>query len=130
MHSLWKLHKLLEETGKGHSIAVSWLPGGKASKVHKKEDLYASFNSSKYKTFQRSLNLWGVKSVCGGHNRGASYQRSFFRGNTDLCKKMIRVKIKCGDTAGVPPSSEPKMATSVPQESSLATKLSQRLLHP
>jgi hypothetical protein len=128
----WKLHELLEETGKGHSSVVSWLPGGKAFKVHKKEDfcdehMPAFFNSSKYKTFQRSLNLWGFKSVARGPDKGACYHQFFVRGNADLCKNMIRVKIKGGGTAAVPPSSAPKTATSAPLESSLAAKLSQLL---
>jgi hypothetical protein len=131
MHFPWKLHELLEETGKGHSSVISWLPGGKAFKVHKKEDfcnelMPAFFNSSKYKTFQRSLNLWGFRSVFGGRDNGACYHRFFVRGNADLCKNMIHVKIKGAGTAWVPPSSEPKTATRVvPQESSFATKLSQ-----
>jgi hypothetical protein len=126
----WKLHELLDETGKRHSSVVSWLPGGKAFKVHKKEDfcnehMPAFFNSSKYKTFQRSLNLWGFKSVARGPDKGACYHQFFVRGNADLCKNMMRVKIKGGGTAWVSSSSEPKTATSVPQESSLAAKLSQ-----
>jgi hypothetical protein len=130
MHFPWKLHELLEETGKGHSSVVSWLPGGKAFKVHKKEDfcdelMPAFFNSSKYKTFQRSLNLWGFKSVVRGSDKGACYHKFFVRGNADLCKNMIRVKIKGGGTTRVPPSSVSKTVTSVPQESSVATKLSQ-----
>jgi hypothetical protein len=130
MHFPWKLHHLLEETNKGHSSVVSWLPGGKAFKVHKKEEfcnelMPAFFNSSKYKTFQRSLNLWGFKSVSRGPDKGACYHQFFVRGNADLCKHMMRVKIKRGGTAGVPPSDEPKTAISVPQEFSLAIKLSQ-----
>jgi hypothetical protein len=129
MHFPWKLHELLEETAKGHSAIVSWLPGDKAFKVHKREDfcdelMSAFFNSSKYKTFQRSLNLWGFKSVSRGPDKGAYYHQFFVRGNADLCKNMIRVKIKGGGIAGVPPSGEPKTAASVPQESSFATKLS------
>jgi hypothetical protein len=130
MHFPWKLHELLEETGKGHSTVVSWLPGGKAFKVHKKEYfcdqlMPAFFNSSKYKTFQRSLNLWGFKSVSRGPDKGACYHQFFVRGNVDLCKNMIRIKIKGCGTAGVPPCGEPETAArSVPQESSLATKLS------
>jgi hypothetical protein len=127
----WKLHELLEETDKGHSSVVSWLPGGKAFKVHKKDDfcnelMPAFFNSSKYKTFQRSLNLWGFKCVTRGTDKGACYYHQFFvRGNVNLCKNMMRVKIKGGGIAGVPPSTEPKTAIGVPQKASLATRLSQ-----
>jgi len=98
----WKLHELLEQADKsGNDAIISWLPGGKAFKVHKKEEfcnqvMPAFFNSSKYKTFQRSLNLWGFESVVRGPDKGACYHRFFLRGQPDLCKNMMRVKIKGG----------------------------------
>lgn len=101
----WKLHELLEQVDKtGDNAIISWLPGGKAFKVHKKEEfcndvMPAFFNSSKYKTFQRSLNLWGFESVVRGPEKGACYHRYFVRGHPDLCKNMMRVKIKGGGTA-------------------------------
>lgn len=98
----WKLHELLEQAETtGDNAIISWLPGGKAFKVHKKEEfcndvMPAFFNSNKYKTFQRSLNLWGFESVVRGPDKGACYHRFFVRGHPDLCKNMMRVKIKGG----------------------------------
>jgi HSF-type DNA-binding len=60
----FKLHemlKLAEETGREH--VISWMPEGRGFKVHNKEAFCEHimplfFASNKYKTFQRSLNLW------------------------------------------------------------------------
>lgn len=96
----WKLHDLLDQVDKdGLSHIISWLPGGKAFKVHKKEEFCNKimphyFASNKYKTWQRSLNLWGFESVVRGPDKGACHHRSFVRGHPDLCKNMTRVKIK------------------------------------
>ena len=70
--ALLKLHELLtkaEESGDDH--IVSWLPGGKAFKVHKKIEftntiLPTLFNATKYKSFQRNLNLWGFDTITEG----------------------------------------------------------------
>lgn len=103
----WKLHHLLDECEKnGDANVISWLPDGKAFKVHQKVDfstriMPAFFNSSKHKTFQRSLNLWGFEKVNNGPGKGACYHPFFIRGKPDLCHSMMRVKIKGNcETAG------------------------------
>jgi len=96
----WKLHSLLEKAEKeGNDHIISWLPDGKSFKVHKKEEfcnsiMPAYFNSNKYKTWQRSLNLWGFESIVRGQNKGAVCHKAFLRGYPELCKNMTRVKIK------------------------------------
>jgi hypothetical protein len=61
----WKLHDMLDHVNKeGQDSIVSWLPGGRAFKVHM-PDLFVErimkrfFNQTKYKSFQRQVNLWG-----------------------------------------------------------------------
>jgi hypothetical protein len=60
----WKLHQLLTTANEtGTASTISWLPNGKSFKVHNKlkfaqEVMPAYFNSTKYKSFQRSLNVW------------------------------------------------------------------------
>jgi hypothetical protein len=54
----------------------------------------AYFNSDKYKSFQRSLNLWGFESISKGFGTGACHHPFFVRGQPILCKNMRRVKIK------------------------------------
>ncbi len=111
----WKLHELLEQVEKdGMAQIVSWLPGGKAFKVHKKEEFCSKimphyFASNKYKTWQRSLNLWGFESVVRGPDKGACHHRAFVRGHPDLCKNMTRVKIK----GSLPETSEASKSMSV-----------------
>ena len=46
------------------------------------------FASQKYKTFQRSLNLWGFESVAKGPDRGACYHQYFVKGHPELCHNM------------------------------------------
>lgn len=103
LHNLqfpWKLHRLLEEAElSGDSTIVSWLPGNKAFKVHNRQEfanriMPAYFSSAKYKTFQRSLNLWGFESVSKGRDKGACFHKFFVRGHPNLCENMRRVKIK------------------------------------
>jgi hypothetical protein len=98
----WKLHQLLTESeSNGNQAIVSWLPSGKSFKVFNKsrfsaEVMPAYFNSTKYKSFQRSLNVWGFECVSQGPDKGAMYQRFFERGNPELCKYMTRTSIKEG----------------------------------
>jgi len=103
LHSLqfpWKLHRLLEEAElSGDSEIVSWLPGNKAFKVHNRQEfanriMPAYFSSAKYKTFQRSLNLWGFESISKGRDKGSCFHKFFVRGHPNLCENMRRVKIK------------------------------------
>lgn len=101
----WKLHQLLEDSERnGDATVISWLPDGKAFKVHNKQEfskrvMPAYFNSSKHKTFQRSLNLWGFEKINTGPNKGACYHPFFIRGEPDLCHSMMRVKIKGNNNA-------------------------------
>jgi hypothetical protein len=101
----WKLHQLLTESeSNGNQAIVSWLPSGKSFKVFNKarfsaEVMPAYFNSTKYKSFQRSLNVWGFECVSQGPDKGAMYQRFFERGNPELCKYMTRTSIKEGSNA-------------------------------
>ena len=96
----WKLHELLEQAERDEkSHIVSWLEDGKSFKVHKKEEFCNDimpvwFNSSKYKTWQRSLNLWGFESVVRGTTKGACHHPAFLRGYPDFCKNMTRTKVK------------------------------------
>ena len=90
----WKLHEMLTMVNQtGQEDIVSWLPGGKGFKVHKKAEFCRDimpvyFNSNKYKTFQRSLNLWGFESISKGGDRGACFHALFLQNQPDLCKNM------------------------------------------
>jgi hypothetical protein len=95
-----KMHQLLREAeNRGESHIISWLPDGRSFKVHDKKTFTNQimpnfFGSSKLKTFQRNLNLWGFKTVSKGPQKGTCSHPSFLQGLPDLCSTMKRVVIR------------------------------------
>jgi hypothetical protein len=95
-----KMHQLLEATeNRGESHIISWLPEGRSFKVHDKEKftnqiMLDFFGSSKLKTFQRNLNLWGFKTVSKGPEKGECSHPCFLHGLPDLCANMKRVVVR------------------------------------
>jgi hypothetical protein len=95
-----KLHMLLDSTEKAnHGHIISWLPDGASLKVHDKhrftsEVLPVFFGTSKYKSFQRNLNLWGFYTVSKGPCKGECSHPLFKRGLPQLCRSMGRVAVK------------------------------------
>ena len=100
----WKLHQMLRLAEQNcQSDIISWLPGGNGFKVYKKDRFCAEimpgyFASQKYKTFQRSLNLWGFESVAKGPSRGACYHQFFVKGHPELCHSMYVFKTNKKET--------------------------------
>eukprot|EP00980_Cylindrotheca_fusiformis_P006896 scaffold1442_cov128-Cylindrotheca_fusiformis.AAC.17 len=96
----WKLHKLLDEAdSNGLSAIISWLPTGNAFQVHDKKEfaevvMPKYFQSNKYKSFQRNLNLWCFQTLTKDPNKGAIFHPYFIRGDTDRCHLMKRIKVK------------------------------------
>lgn len=83
-----------EKEGKSH--IVSWLPNGKAFKVHMVPEFVATilpsyFKQSKYKSYQRQLNLWGFERVTrNGPEKGAYFHKNFLKGKPSLCRMLKR----------------------------------------
>jgi hypothetical protein len=98
----WKLHRLLDAADeKGIAGIVSWMPDGRSFKVHNKhafeeEIMSHYFKSSKFKSFQRSLNLWGFHTAPSSahHKQGECYHPFFLKGFPELCPRMQRTRIK------------------------------------
>jgi len=65
----FKLHSILEYAEKTNRVdIISWLPSGDAFKIHKPHDfadtiLPQYFNQTKYRSFQRQLNIYGFDRV-------------------------------------------------------------------
>jgi hypothetical protein len=83
----------------GDKSIVSWQPHGRAFTVHKSKEFVALimpqfFNQTKYASFQRQLNLYGFSRLTHGPDKGAYYHSCFIRGERNLCRRMIRQKIK------------------------------------
>lgn len=119
-----KMHQLLQEAeNRGESHIISWLPDGRSFKVHDKKTFTNQimpnfFGSSKLKTFQRNLNLWGFKTVSKGPQKGACSHSSFLQGLPDLCANMKRVVVRgTSRRQATKASSEDDDATSTPTTS-------------
>jgi len=87
----WKLQEMLESSSDfGNDDIVSWLPHGNAFKVHDVQEFVTGilplhFKQTKYKSFQRQLNLWGFKRIEKGPERGAYYHEEFKRSEPHRC---------------------------------------------
>ena len=96
----WKLHRILDDADiKGFNDIISWVPSENGFKVHKTkqfdEDIMPKyFDKTKYKSFQRQLNMWGFDRVGSGPYKGAYLHSCFVRGQPQLCEQMQRTKIK------------------------------------
>jgi len=72
----WKLYDMLNNAeSKGYEAVVSW-DGENGFKVHDKETFVVNivpkyFSQTKYRSFQRMLNMWGFQRVREGPRKGA-----------------------------------------------------------
>ncbi|KAL7542825.1 hypothetical protein ACHAXR_012177 [Thalassiosira sp. AJA248-18] len=95
-----KFHRMLDQVKEeGQESIVSWLPHGRAFKIHQPKVFAATimtrfFNQSKYTSFQRQLNLYGFSRCCRGRDAGAYHHPFFLRGKQTLSKNIVRTKIK------------------------------------
>ena len=95
-----KLHDLLNDAEReGFEDIVSWHADGKSFKVHKVVDfsrkiMLKYFNQTKYKSFQRQLNLYGFSRVSRGPDKGLMLHEKFVRENRSLCLTMNRKSMK------------------------------------
>eukprot|EP00934_Nitzschia_sp_Nitz4_P002873 Nitzschia sp. Nitz4//scaffold28_size193895//69482//70572//NITZ4_001648-RA/size193895-snap-gene-0.339-mRNA-1//-1//CDS//3329545931//2863//frame0 len=90
------LHGMLEaEEEKGNGHIVSWNPDGFSFTIHKPK-VFADkimgkyFNQTKYKSFQRQLNLYQFARDKEGAVKGIYSHRFFVRCNRRLCKFVRR----------------------------------------
>jgi len=116
----WKLHEMLDVVEqRGETSVVSWLPDGRAFRVHSPalfvdQIMKKCFNQTKYKSFQRQLNLWGFERVIkASAEKGSYFHPLFLRGRRDLCQEMARQKVK-GEKPKQDQQYEPKGQVPVP----------------
>uniref|UniRef100_A0A7S4HXU0 HSF-type DNA-binding domain-containing protein n=1 Tax=Odontella aurita TaxID=265563 RepID=A0A7S4HXU0_9STRA len=100
-----KLHRALDALeDDGLDSILSWLPHGRAIKVHR-PSAFASdavrpyFGMVKASSFTRQLNIWGFKRVCSGVDKGAYYHSNFLRSRPGLLGGIKREATK-GTGAG------------------------------
>jgi hypothetical protein len=96
---------MLEDmAGSGYQNIVSWQPHGNAFRVHEREVFAGTimplyFNQTKYRSFQRQLNIYSFHRIGKGPDKGAYCHTLFIRNNKLMSLNMARHKIK-KDTAG------------------------------
>ena len=90
-----KLHDMLlhvERNGLDH--IVSWVQNGRAFMVHNVDKLVEILplfcGQTKYRSFQRQLNMWHFERILDGCHKGAWTHPYFVRGQKILCSKMSR----------------------------------------
>ena len=95
----YKLYELLEDAEtQGFDHIVSWLPCGTALKVHsqrrfEEEGIMSRyFKQTRYKSFQKQLNLYKFQRTPDGINKGSYSHDLFVRGKKDQCKLISRAK--------------------------------------
>jgi hypothetical protein len=96
----WKLYDMLHTAEKrNEEHIISWINDGRAFKVHNR-DLFIEqymkrmFNQTKFKSFQRQLNLWGFERVQNGPDKGSYFHPLFVRGRRECCQRLTRVRLK------------------------------------
>lgn len=92
------------------SDIISWMPHGRAWKVHKPKAFEEKvipqfFVCCKYSSFVRQANGWGFRRMSQGADRNAYYHRYFLRGRADLCRLMKRPGVN--QKPPIDPSREP-----------------------
>lgn len=89
----FKLHEMLKK----HEFEdmVAWQPHGRCFMIRKVEQFVEDvlprfFNQSKFRSFQRQLNMYGFRRLRRGVDRGGYYHELFLKGREDLCRRLIR----------------------------------------
>lgn len=78
---------------------ISWAPHGRSFFVHKPKEFQSKvlckyFNQTKYRSFQRQLNLYGFRRITREADRGGYYHELFLRNRRKLCTRMKRKAVK------------------------------------
>lgn len=94
------LRQMLEDAEQeGNSKVVSWLPHGRAFKIHDKkvfsrDILPRYFRASKYTYFSDALRIWGWQRLKQGRDKGAYYHKLFVKGQPQLTRHLTRIQMK------------------------------------
>jgi hypothetical protein len=91
-----KLHELVTYCEReGLEDIITWVHDGQAILVHDPERLlkllpHFGFSQTKYRSFQRQLNMWHWERILEGPFKGGWIHPYFVRGNKSLCSLMSR----------------------------------------
>ena len=94
-----KLHDMMTFVEQeGLESIISWVRNGRAVMVHNPEKLVELlplfFGQTKYRSFERQMNMWHFERVLAGEHKGAFVHPYFIKGNKPLCAYMSRHGLK------------------------------------
>jgi hypothetical protein len=99
-----KLYEMLQDAEVlGFDHIISWLPCGTGLKVHSQKDFENSgivsryFKQTRYKSFQKQLNLYRFRRTPDGPKKGSYSHHLFRRDRLDLCRMIGRPGLKNDD---------------------------------
>ena len=78
---------------------IAWQEHGRSfiirhQKLFEKYLLGKYFKTTKYRTFQRQLNMYGFKRLTNERERGSYYHEKFLRSFPNLCSMINRIQVK------------------------------------
>lgn len=94
------LHKILLMADTcGYSHVISWIPHGRAFKVHNERDFVKTIlpmftNKTAFSSFQGALERYGFKQIGKGPDKGAWFHPLFVRDLPLLCKGKTSLQMK------------------------------------
>eukprot|EP00536_Pseudo-nitzschia_multiseries_P005704 jgi/Psemu1/99408/gw1.110.25.1 len=83
----------------GNEKIVSWVDNGEAFRVHLPDEFVENimphfFKQTKYKSFQRQLNLYGFTRIHNGPNKGGYKHKYFRQGQRIMCQLIMRCPVR------------------------------------
>jgi hypothetical protein len=113
----FKLHAMLDQLESlGKTDVLSWLPHGRAFRVHNpdvfaKEFMPSYFKMSKFSSFLRQLHIYSFQRLTSSdEDRGGYYHPQFLRGSPKLVVEMKRTRVNGkGCRKPADPSKEPDL---------------------
>ena len=109
------LRQMLEEAEtSGNQAMVSWLPHGRAFKVHQKNQFVQKimpryFKATKFTYFSDTLRIWGFARLKRGKDKGAYFHRNFVRGEPGLSRHLSRTHMRQAMAGWPPEAGEPDL---------------------
>ena len=106
---------LVSAEEEGFTSIVSWMPHGKAFKIHSKDEFISDilprfFKSSKLTYLSDSLRIWGfVRLKARGPDRGAYYHKYFAKNDPSLSRHRSRKQMKDAMADWCPRDGEPNL---------------------
>jgi hypothetical protein len=94
----FKVYRMLTKAEQeGKDDIVSFVPSGKAFRIHKQAEFATEimpeyFTTSRLSSFQRQLNLYGFRRIGEGSEKGGYHHEHFQKGCMSLCRKIKRQK--------------------------------------